>query len=103
VTMTNGTSDDVMLRGLVERIDEGVAVVFVGENEEEWFFPAHVFPRGTAAGNRVWLQRVNGRYNVVGSKPNRPNPDVRGFAERINRLRAARPRSASSEAHDPNV
>jgi len=101
--MTNGTSEDVMLRGLVERIDDGVAVVFVGENEEEWFFPAHLFPRGTSAGDRVWLQRINGRYNVVGSKPNRPDPDVRGFAERLNRLRADRPRFAKPAPKDPNL
>jgi hypothetical protein len=92
-TVVSITSEDptaTSLRGLIDRIDDGVARVFVGDNEDEWFFPSHLFPKTARAGDCVWLQRIDGRYTVVGSTPHRSNPDIRGFAERLNRLRADR-------------
>jgi hypothetical protein len=78
------------VRGLVDQIDEGVARVFVGDNDDAWFFPAHLFPAGTVAGDCIWLDRVNGTYTIVGSTRHRSNPDVRGFTDRLNRLRTDR-------------
>lgn len=78
------------VRGLIDEIDDGVARVFVGDHDDEWFFPARLFPAKAQAGDCVWLQRVNGSYSVVGATPDRANADIRGFAERLNRLRTDR-------------
>ncbi len=78
------------LRGMVVHIDGGVARVLVGDGEDEWFFPAHLFPEATSTGDCVWLVRQRGRFTVVGATPDRSHPDVRGFAERLNRRRSDR-------------
>jgi hypothetical protein len=90
VSITSEHPAATSLRGLIDRIDDGVARVYVGDNEDEWFFPAHLFPKSARSGDCVWLQQVDGRYTVVGSARDRANPDVRGFADRLNRLRSDR-------------
>jgi hypothetical protein len=84
------TGSTARIRGLVDQIDDGVARVFVGDHDDEWFFPSRLFPAGTVAGDCIWLERVNGSYSIVGATRDRSNPDIRGFAERLNRLRTDR-------------
>ncbi len=88
------------LRGVVAQTDGGVVRVLVGDSEDEWFFPAHVFPASTAAGDQVWLIKQRGRFGVLGAPDDRLHPDVRGFADRINSLRIDR-RGLTRDAHDP--
>ena len=58
--------------GVVESIDDQVAVVLVGEEAAAWDFPAHLLPRGTGAGSVIELEPVDGRYRVLGLGPNQP-------------------------------
>lgn len=81
------------MRAIITSIDEGVARVAVGDAEEEWFFPLATIPTGEVeahVGLNLWLERDGTRYVVLGVTPDRANPGIRGFGERLDRLHTDR-------------
>ena len=57
--------------GVVASIDQDLARVLIGANEEEWFFPMQTLPAGTEVGSKVVFVLVDGRYaahSLAGSR-----------------------------------
>jgi hypothetical protein len=71
---------DEYQQGLVDRIEDGVAVVLVGADLEEWDFPAHLLPGDAKEGTVLRLRLLDGSYEVVGI-----DPSVKPLEERLDR------------------
>jgi hypothetical protein len=72
--------DDQYQQGLVDRIEDGVAIVLVGAALDEWDFPAHLLPDEAKEGTVLRLREVDGSYEVVDI-----DPSVKPLEERLDR------------------
>jgi hypothetical protein len=52
--------------GTVVDIEEGMARILIGADDEEWFFPTHILPAGTVVGTAILFTVEAGRYQVLG-------------------------------------
>lgn len=67
-------------QGLVDRIEDGVATVLVGDDLEEWDFPAHLLPDEAKEGTVLRLRYVEGIYEVIDI-----DPSIKPLEERLDR------------------
>ena len=67
-------------QGLVDRIEDGVAIVLVGLELEEWDFPAHLLPGEAKEGTVLRLRSVDGSFEVIDI-----DASVKPFEERLGR------------------
>lgn len=87
-------------QGLVDRIEDGVAIVLVGDELDEWDFPAHLLPDEAREGTVLRLRAVDGSFEVVDI-----DPSVKPLEERLDRgLNRKRPIAfplPQREHHEP--
>lgn len=87
-------------QGLVDRIEDGVAIVLVGADLEEWDFPAHLLPDEAREGSVLRLRSVDGSFEVVDI-----DPSIKPLEERLDRgLNRKRPIAfplPQREHHEP--
>lgn len=69
--------------GHVDRIDDGMARVFIGDHEEEWFFPLGTLPDGANAGSEVHFSLEDGRYVALSLAS--VGESERSITDRLNR------------------
>jgi hypothetical protein len=60
--------------GIVDRIEDGVAIVLVGNDLEEWDFPAHMLPPEAKPDDVLILEGWGRNFKVVGL--DRLNPSI---------------------------
>ena len=60
-----GPAEEVT-QAIVESIDDGVAIVLVGDGMEEWDFPAHLLPDGAVEGSVLLLAGTGRDVRIVG-------------------------------------
>lgn len=53
------------LRGIVESIDQDIAVVLVGEEREPWDFPMQIMPKGAGPDSVLILEPRDGSLDIV--------------------------------------
>lgn len=70
-----------MQKAAIDRIDEGIAVLLLGEAEQELYVPLAQLPPGAKAGD--WL-----RVTVVSGQLQRAEPDLEETRRRRERIRA---------------
>ncbi len=66
-----------LVEAVVERIEDGIAVVLVGEEEEEWDFPAHLLPPEAEEGMILLLEKGEQHFEVVGIGRSRVDLEAR--------------------------
>ena len=71
--------------GKVIDIDEGMAHVLVGDDEEEWYFPLTTLPVGTKAGDGLLLVKVDLRYKAIRRLPCQDETSGRSIEDRMAR------------------
>ncbi|MBA3302271.1 MAG: hypothetical protein H0U26_00190 [Acidimicrobiia bacterium] len=47
-------------------IEDGLARILIGGDDEEWFFPLEILPTGTVVGTAILFTVDAGRYTVLG-------------------------------------
>ena len=75
---------ETTIPGVVDRIDDGLARVFIGEDNDEWFFPMPTLPDGAELGSEVLFSLHNGRYAAV-SLARAGRESERSITDRLNR------------------
>jgi hypothetical protein len=75
--------DEREVAGFVDSVDdEGVARLLLGTEDEEWFFPLHMLPPGTSAGDTIRFTDRSGHLVVIGKVD---APHGRSIEERLSR------------------
>lgn len=69
--------------GHVDRIDDKMARVFIGDHEEEWFFPLGTLPNGATVGSQVLFSVQDGRYTALSLTS--VGESERSITDRLNR------------------
>ena len=71
--------------GHIERVDDGLAQVFIGVQREEWFFPLETLPEGADVGREIVLTLQQGRYVALKLVPAVVRDQDRSIIDRLNR------------------
>jgi hypothetical protein len=80
----------VTATGYVDSIDAGVARVFIGRDESEWFFPMPALPDGVRAGDDILFLNQGERFASLGfARVNTRSVD-HSIEDRLHRPLAAR-------------
>jgi hypothetical protein len=85
--------------GTVVDIDEGLARVLIGPDDEEWFFPLTTLPPGSGVGTAIMFTRHDGRYTVLGLARSATTSVERSIEDRLSRPISMR-RTADIQASD---
>lgn len=59
-------AEEPLVQSVVERIEDGLATLIVGPNEEEWVFPAHLLPAEATEGSVLILQGKGRNFGIIG-------------------------------------
>ena len=59
-------SVDATVSGEVVGVDQDLARVLIGDQQEEWFFPLAMLPAGARVGSDILFTEHDGRYNPLG-------------------------------------
>lgn len=76
---------DEAVSGLVDQVDNGVARVLIGEQQEEWFYPLSTLPAGTDVGTCIWFRRQDSHWVSMGLASEAPTATVRTMEDRLYR------------------
>jgi hypothetical protein len=92
VTAGGGGSAERTVAGTVVELDDVVARVLIGPEDEEWFFPRNMLPPSTHVGSRLVFESREGRYEALEiATPSIEDRLARPLSLRRNGGRAANP------------
>jgi hypothetical protein len=94
--------DPFTVYGFVERIEDDLATVLIGEDFEEWTFPIHVLPEDVKEESFVLIEGAGRDLRVIGVAHSLPSLDSR-LDRRLNRKRAIVVPLPHREHHSPEV
>ncbi|GIU84540.1 MAG: hypothetical protein KatS3mg008_1315 [Acidimicrobiales bacterium] len=77
--------------GIVDRIEDGVAIVLVGNDLEEWDFPAHMLPPEAQPEDVLILEGWGRDFKVVGIEKLNPTIEARLGRAMIQKKRIQQP------------
>ncbi|MGH2428589.1 MAG: DUF3006 domain-containing protein [Candidatus Limnocylindria bacterium] len=80
-------SADDPLRGVVDRLTDGLAVVLVGDDEIEHHVPLDRLPAGVEEGSVVLVRMRDGELEVIGLDRDETETRRHDIQRRISRLR----------------
>jgi hypothetical protein len=75
------STNALVTSAVVIDVDEYAVAMLVGEQEEEWSFPAALVPPGVEVGDELQVSYVNGRPTVLGPESRIDN----SLSARLNR------------------
>lgn len=71
--------------GTVVDIEEGLARILIGADDEEWFFPVDILPPGSVVGTAILFTVDAGRYHVLGLSRSSTTSVGRSIEDRMSR------------------
>ena len=76
--------------GYIDDIEDGVARVLIGPDEDEWFFPLGMLPDDVQPGDDMLFVEAEGRFAVAGFARVATHSADRAIEDRLHRPLAAR-------------
>lgn len=81
------------MRGVIDRIEDGIAVILVEENNQEWKIAEEKLPTGAKEGAILKLEMTNDTYTIIGLDEEATNAANNKAQQLQNKLQAKKKRS----------
>lgn len=85
--------------GTVVDVEQEIARVLIGPDDEEWYFPLQSLPAGSGIGTAITFTHENGRYAALGLARSATTSVERSIEDRLSRPLSMR-RTADLQAAD---
>jgi len=81
------------MRGVIDRIEDSIAVILIEENNQEWKIAEEKLPTGAEEGAVLLLEATNDTYTIVGIDQDTTNAASNKAKKLQNKLQAKKKRS----------
>jgi len=81
------------MRGVIDRIEDSIAVILIEENNQEWKIAEEKLPTGAEEGAVLLLEATNDTYTIVGIDQDTTNAASNKAQKLQNKLQAKKKRS----------